>query len=353
MKEGRLFKDFFAAHKRVLIKIIPHHRASIYKLELTHRHLALAVICSLLALGAFLGEQIAAVRTAQARVLQLEVVNAQQQHELGTFSQQTHRIWSRLQNLQHENQKIRQLTQTPLSRLLQHGQTAVTSAPRASAKANGKLMSAIIQATPWERFTAWIGDQGSARITFASETAQLTVLDVELEAAMADSAALRTQASAVADARREAALAHQRVLDAIPSLWPTDGYVSSGFGYRSYPDSGFHNGLDIVNDWGAPVYATGAGIVTEAGYDGGWGYKIVIDHGNGFTTWYAHNSSMLVGSGQQVRKGQLIARVGATGFATGPHVHYALLQWGRPINPEPYLGADPEVTAHRLALATP
>jgi murein DD-endopeptidase MepM/ murein hydrolase activator NlpD len=124
-------------------------------------------------------------------------------------------------------------------------------------------------------------------------------------------------------------------------MWPTDGYVSSGFGYRSYPDSEFHPGLDIVNDYGAPVYATAAGVVEEAGWDGGYGYKIVLDHGNGYETWYAHNSHLLVSAGETVRKGEEIAEIGSTGFATGPHCHYQIVLWGRPIDPTPYLDGVP------------
>jgi murein DD-endopeptidase MepM/ murein hydrolase activator NlpD len=183
------------------------------------------------------------------------------------------------------------------------------------------------------------GDGGS--VTFAAESAELAMLNFQVNDALADSKALEAKAAAVAEAKREAALARQQYLDAIPSIWPTDGYVSSGFGYRSYPNAEFHPGLDIVNDYGSPVYATAAGVVQEAGWDGGYGYKIVIDHGNGFQTWYAHNARMLVSAGETVRKGEEIARVGSTGFATGPHCHYEIVQWGHPINPTPYLDGIP------------
>jgi murein DD-endopeptidase MepM/ murein hydrolase activator NlpD len=82
-------------------------------------------------------------------------------------------------------------------------------------------------------------------------------------------------------------------------------------------------------------------MVAEAGWDGGYGNKLVIDHGNGYETWYAHNSRLLVTAGQQVRKGQQIALVGATGFATGPHVHYEVLLWGKPIDPMQFLNGTP------------
>jgi murein DD-endopeptidase MepM/ murein hydrolase activator NlpD len=93
------------------------------------------------------------------------------------------------------------------------------------------------------------------------------------------------------------------------------------------------------------VYATASGIVESAGWDGGYGYKVVLDHGNGYETWYGHNSRMLVSAGQAVRKGQEIAEIGATGFATGPHCHYEILLWGKPIDPTPFLDGIPAQVA--------
>jgi murein DD-endopeptidase MepM/ murein hydrolase activator NlpD len=151
---------------------------------------------------------------------------------------------------------------------------------------------------------------------------------------------LKGQALAFAEARREAALARQRAFDAMPSIWPTEGYITSCFCYRSYPDAEFHPGVDIVNDYGAPVYATASGTVILSGWDGGYGYKIEIDHGNGLVTWYGHNTTLLVSAGQTVHKGDLIARVGSTGFATGPHVHYEILQDGKPVDPVPFLSGS-------------
>jgi murein DD-endopeptidase MepM/ murein hydrolase activator NlpD len=194
----------------------------------------------------------------------------------------------------------------------------------------------------WNRVRSWLrGGADGSGVTFAAESTELSTLDFQLRNALADSQTLEFKAQAIADAKREASVAHQHYLDAIPSIWPTDGYVSSGFGYRTYPDAEFHPGLDIVNDYGSPVYATAAGVVQESGWDSGFGYKIVIDHGNGYVTWYAHNSHLLVSSGDVVRKGEEIAEIGSSGFATGPHCHYEILLWGSPIDPTPYLDGVP------------
>ena len=111
----------------------------------------------------------------------------------------------------------------------------------------------------------------------------------------------------------------------MPSIWPAKGVISSTFGARQDPVYGggaFHEGLDIANDVGTTIVATAAGTVTYAGYNGGYGNEIEIDHGNGFVTKYGHNSALLVQVGMTVKKGQTIALMGSTGKSTGSHVHY-------------------------------
>ncbi len=123
----------------------------------------------------------------------------------------------------------------------------------------------------------------------------------------------------------------------VPSIWPARGEVSSPFGLR-WNGSDFHPGIDIANDFGTPIVATADGIVTDAGWNaGGYGNKVDIDHGNGIMTRYGHAQSIVVRPGQQVRRGQIIAYMGSTGFSTGPHVHYEVRINGEPVNPAPYL----------------
>ena len=123
----------------------------------------------------------------------------------------------------------------------------------------------------------------------------------------------------------------------VPSIWPARGEVSSPFGLR-WNGSDFHPGIDIANDFGTPIVATADGIVTHAGWNaGGYGNKVDIDHGNGIMTRYGHAQSIVVRPGQQVRRGQIIAYMGSTGFSTGPHVHYEVRINGEPVNPAPYL----------------
>jgi murein DD-endopeptidase MepM/ murein hydrolase activator NlpD len=123
-------------------------------------------------------------------------------------------------------------------------------------------------------------------------------------------------------------------------MWPVGGRVASGFGYRIHPIFGyrrFHSGIDIVAPSGTIVKAANGGEVVSAGYDGGYGYSIVIYHGGGFATWYAHLSRILVTPGQKVGMGQVIGLVGSTGWATGPHLHFEVRINGAAQNPMQYL----------------
>jgi murein DD-endopeptidase MepM/ murein hydrolase activator NlpD len=136
----------------------------------------------------------------------------------------------------------------------------------------------------------------------------------------------------------------QRAKDvATPSLWPTSGTITSGFGYRRNPFGSsreFHSGLDIGASKGKPIYATANGMVRMAGYNGGYGNVIFIDHGYGFSTVYAHQWKLAVKVGQQITKGQLIGYVGSSGASTGPHLHYEVRVNGVAVNPAKYLSTS-------------
>jgi murein DD-endopeptidase MepM/ murein hydrolase activator NlpD len=116
--------------------------------------------------------------------------------------------------------------------------------------------------------------------------------------------------------------------------WPCGGYLSSPYGYRS---RGFHTGIDLAGNNGSPFIATASGTVVQAGWAGGYGKMILIDHGNGVKTRYAHASTILVSAGQRVDQGQTIGSVGSTGNATGPHLHFEVIINGNTVNPRNYL----------------
>jgi murein DD-endopeptidase MepM/ murein hydrolase activator NlpD len=122
--------------------------------------------------------------------------------------------------------------------------------------------------------------------------------------------------------------------------WPVNGPVTSGFGWRIHPILGykkFHTGIDIGVGYGVPIRAADGGTVIYATWMGGYGNVIIVDHGNGLSTLYAHQSSLAVGTGARVSRGQSIGYVGSTGFSTGPHLHFEVRVNGNPVDPMGYL----------------
>jgi murein DD-endopeptidase MepM/ murein hydrolase activator NlpD len=131
-----------------------------------------------------------------------------------------------------------------------------------------------------------------------------------------------------------------------PSMWPVDGVLMSSFGERTDPFSGegaYHSGVDISAPMGTLALATADGIVVFADRDGGYGRLVIIDHGNGFETYYAHLSRFHVIPGQEIRQGEVVGEVGASGRVTAPHLHYEVRLGKAPVNPYRYLAPKPRV----------
>jgi murein DD-endopeptidase MepM/ murein hydrolase activator NlpD len=125
-----------------------------------------------------------------------------------------------------------------------------------------------------------------------------------------------------------------------PTEWPVTGPISSRYGTRVHPVYGgrrFHDGIDIAVSVGTPVRAAADGVVTWSGDKGGYGLTVIIDHGNGLETFYAHNSRLVAKRGSEVKKGQIIAYSGNTGVSTGPHLHYEVRKAGKSVDPMVYL----------------
>jgi murein DD-endopeptidase MepM/ murein hydrolase activator NlpD len=131
----------------------------------------------------------------------------------------------------------------------------------------------------------------------------------------------------------------------IPSMWAHLGKINNEFGFRRNPFGGrtyeFHAGMDIDGDRGDLVVAPANGTVIKAGWQGGYGNMVEVDHGNGLTTRYGHLSKIEVEVGENVSRGQLMAFVGSTGRSTGPHLHYELRLHDKPINPRRFLPPEP------------
>lgn len=156
--------------------------------------------------------------------------------------------------------------------------------------------------------------------------------------------ALIRRANLLASSFREAGdslTLHADRLAATPSIMPTSGWLSSAFSrMRAHPilhTARPHEGIDVTAPMGAPIEAPANGTVTQSGWEAGYGNTVVIDHGYGIVTKFAHASRILVRKGEKVTRGELIAQVGNTGLSTGPHLHYEVHVNGRPVDPRRYI----------------
>ncbi len=181
----------------------------------------------------------------------------------------------------------------------------------------------------------------SQRRQVADEVVQMEDLSASQEAALE---ALIVERQRELEAQREAARRAAGIVGTASApgalAWPVSGTITSPFGYRRNPFGGgmeFHPGLDIAAPMGTTITAAAAGTVISAGWYGGYGNYILIDHGGGMATGYGHCSQIFVSVGQQVQRGQAIGAVGSTGASTGPHVHFEVRIDGKPVDPAAYL----------------
>ena len=279
--------------ERYFIKIVPHRGDTVHRFEVRRQHIIAAAAFVLACILGSLGAGAVQIWRAHAQVEALRSLATKQRLQLQVIDRRTSLIRRQLEHVQKQNQEIQQ------------------------------LIGVHVQKTSDVRHT-------------------IDALAAAADRTSAESNLLRRLTMRVLNVRHLQELARAQALAAIPSIDPVDGAEVVGcFCYRSYPDAQFHPGVDLGADYGEVVRAAAAGTVASAGWDGGFGEKIDIDHGNGYHTWYAHLSRMDVQPGSFVHKGQAIGLVGSTGFSTGPHLHYQVMLNGSPIDPEPYLNGVP------------
>lgn len=303
MKDGILFKIALPGGFRVV------------RWVLSPLHLVLLGLACAAVLAVAIGWEVRAVAQARQAVVRLRSIELSERARLRALDAQTAAIGAELKVLGARDDALREL---------------LGAAP---------LASPSPQATPVSFVPA---NGGVAHIA-----AQLARLQVASSQIRGENDRLTALAERVLNVHHLRDLAQAQLLAAIPSIDPVPGsQLASGFGWRTDPWPEFHDGLDLDAPWGTPVHATAAGTVAFAGWDGGYGMKIDLDHGNGYHTWYCHLSRIDVAAGQHVTKDEAIAAVGSTGESTGPHLHYEIVRDGRPIDPSPYLaGAPPNVLA--------
>jgi murein DD-endopeptidase MepM/ murein hydrolase activator NlpD len=297
------------SRRTFLIKIIPPTGYSVYRLAFTRRHLAAAgAVLALVLLGA-VGIHTFQLHVAETDVRALQALTAAQQSELRGIDRQADALATQLRTMERENAEIKRLI----------GADRGARGPHAMAPGRN----------------AGGGD-------FTGVQARLSNLARQSEATRRDAQALERLALRVLNLRRLASLTRDRLVAAIPSINPVGAAsVAAGFGWRSRPWPEFHQGIDLAVDYGTLVRSAAAGTVVSAGWSGGFGIKVVVDHGNGYQTWYGHLSRTIVAAGQRVTKGEPIAYSGSTGESTGPHLHYQVMYLGRAIDPAPYLTGIP------------
>jgi len=306
------------AKKTFLIKIIPPTGHSVYRVAFTRRHLAIAAGALLFALLAAVGIHSLQLYVAESNVRALQAQTAEQQTKLQAIDKQADELANQLKTVQRENAEIKRMIGADRTK---HAQS--------------------FEPVPAEH-----------RADFTGVQERLQSLARDSAATRDDAQHLQRLAQRVLNLRRLASLARERMIASIPSLNPVGGGIAAAFGWRTNPWPEFHRGVDLEANYGDVVRAAAAGTVASASWDGGFGLKVDIDHGNGYHTWYAHLSRVGVRAGQRVTKGSPIANVGSTGESTGPHLHYQVMYEGSPIDPQPFLNGIPEKVLATLPDAT-
>jgi murein DD-endopeptidase MepM/ murein hydrolase activator NlpD len=220
---------------------------------------------------------------------------------------------------------------------------------RAAAERRATMGTKRLQAAAVSVIAARTDEARIARDRLAEDRDRLTTVRSLKEGALADARETRAdylheveglaaQSAALADAIRKAQEGAGSTGTGQPSasglVWPCTGPVNSGFGMRW---GRMHEGIDIGCAYGTPIHAAAAGTVIYAGWMSGYGNLVVVDHGNGLSTAYAHASSILVGFGQTVGQGDIVSLVGSTGHSTGPHLHFEVRVNGVAVDPLLYL----------------
>jgi murein DD-endopeptidase MepM/ murein hydrolase activator NlpD len=294
-----------------ILQVLRPAGAAICRLHFRRRHLVFAGILVASLLAGLYALHVHQLQTASATVARLRAERADQERKLDVMEQQTQELQRATIESERSIEKIERTLGTP---------------PGGTSAKVSRIHAAI------ERV------QGAGDAALALKLQSLARSSAEAQAQAEHLAGLVKR---VLSFRRMALIVRARVLAAIPSLNPTGGTVNAAFGWRTDPFPEFHKGLDLAADYGAPVHASAAGIVASAGWEGGFGNKIDIDHGNGYHTWYCHLSHIEVAVGQRVSRGQSIAAAGSTGESTGPHLHYQVMHDGVAIDPMPFLHGVP------------
>lgn len=268
-----------------------------------------ALILAVLLLGGYGLYRYMASKDALQQVKALKRVNQVQQQKIQTIALELDELRQRLARLQELDKKIRVIAD------LEHKGVEGQSPGMGGVSPE----EGVLQSLKQERKDRW-----------------LKRLRQEVERFRDLASQQETSLEALVEQLRD----RRDLLARTPSIWPTQGWLTCGFGYRQSPFTGlreFHRGVDVSAKPGTPVIAPADGVVVEAGNDPDYGNIVRLDHGLGYKTFYAHLSETVVKKGQRVHRGQMIGNVGNTGRSTGPHLHYEVHLNGTAMNPLRYV----------------
>ncbi len=282
--------------KRFTVMIIPEEGEKIRRIKVRRGLVSFALVGLMLFIGTFsffvyshLNSQF-----GKSELVRLRQVNSQQRHDLQRLTANVELMRKDLLSLAETEARVRQLAD-------------FESSPKAVPVAIGGI------------------PEGSSAENVDSIQQELNQLQLAIELRRQSQEEVRNYLNDQVSLSR-----------ATPNGWPTKGWITSYFGMRQIPNGTgrrIHEGLDIAANTGTPVYATADGVVARVEYSRSYGKTVVVDHGYGYRTLYAHNSKNTVKRGARVRRGDKLAEVGNTGISTGPHVHYEVQLNGVPIDP--------------------
>ncbi len=319
--------------KLFTIMIVPHSERSVYSFSI---HLTTLQVASFVLIVLSLSLLIFAnvyqdMKANMAELKELRLVNREQRQQLEALMTETDQLKDNMQRLSELDRQIREILSTSqdfsrvqLSTPYQPSQVKPASVSGGQGGGDGYSAASILP-----------GNERSAQVS-RDLLSRADSLQTDLETVKSD---MSTRENSFEDLRKQ--LVENQIYQAAkPSVFPTNGSITSGFGFRSSPlgfGTEYHTGLDIAAAYGTPIIATGDGKVVFAGWRGSYGRAVVIEHGYGFSTMYGHTQKIVVKVGDRVTKGQTIAYVGSSGRSTGPHLHYEVWVYDKPVNPRSFV----------------
>ena len=330
------------------IMILPHTEEATFSLRIPLFMIQAAV--ALLVLGFFgfgaLGYCYLKTAAEAQETVELRQINRAQQEEIDALAVETQRVLEQMNELDKMIYSVREKINEEALEVMDNPEVEVsfTEPVQAAAESYG-LSSPSNSINSASSSSAHLLAQSGFKeheLTYASRSTTGRVIDRAANNIAVLHDIVPERSDTLDDFEAYIGQIEEKVeqIDSKPQIWPARGRITSGFGTREVPyTSGyqFHSGVDIAGSHGSSVWASANGKVTYSGYRGSLGNLLIVDHGNGYETYYAHLNGFAVKTGEDVEKGQTIGYMGRTGRTTGTHLHYEVHHGGSPVNPRRYM----------------